>query len=194
MQINLLLPSAYSVSLPQIRAYIWQEEECGRQPQNDKMDLGRGLRPPSLPSRVHAAAHGFRSLRTVAVVRGSWRIRAATSPRRSMPRTARCSARSSCRTVPTCSTTTSFVRFDAAHPARRPRGAADRRGAHRHGGCRFRNHSGIDILAGSRGGEEPCCCRTPPQGGGSTIAQQLAKNLFRAHGPQPGPDRAQDNS
>ncbi len=194
MQINLLLPSAYSYLYRKFGHIYGKEEECGRQPQNDKMDLGRGLRPLRA-ARVHAAAHGFRSLRTVAVVRGAGE--SAQQPRHGDLCRGRQGARLVLRAEPFLRAVRRplFVRFDAAHPARRPRGAADRRGAHRHGGCPLPQPFGHrHPLAGSRGGEDRAAAEHLAGRRLDHHAAARQESLPARHGPQPGPDRAQDEA
>ena len=168
---------------------IYMARRCRRRRKTIKCGSGAWSSP------LHAAAfafmlptHGFRSLRTVAVVRRSWRIRAATSPHgRLLPRPQ--GARSFFVGKPFYVQYGNLaVGFHAAHPVngREPIVAAliateDA----------LPQTSGMTSLAGSRSGKTATRGNTP-LGRGSTITQLL--NLPARHGPQPGRSCARPSS
>ena len=170
------------------------------------MDLGRGLRALRTGGCA-AAAHGPRHVRAHALVRGVGKppqqprhgdlFRGRQGPRhifRPEPL-----LRAVCRPLP--------GRFDAPHPARRSRGAADRRGAHRHrgralpqpfghrhplaGACGREDRAVAEHLAGRRldhhaaAGQEPLPARHGQPGTPGTDGQARHGEAQRVdHGPQ----------
>ena len=154
------------------------------------MDLGRGLRALRAGGRA-AAAHGPRYVRAHALVRGAGKP--PQQPRYGDLLRRRQGPRHVLRPEPLLRAVRRPLPggFDAPHPPRRTRGAADRRGAHRHRGRALPQPFGYrHPLAGACGREDRAAAEYLPGRRFDHHAAVGQEPLPARYGPQPRADRA----